>query len=350
MPPGVTVESGETVHIDTLAGMGATDPEVTPAQYFAPFGVALREILPDLWDFWETLDERERYGPHLLTGPVYVEGAEPGDTLEIEVLDLEMRVPYGVNFTGPTTGVMGTTYPGWREGDEPLDILEVIPDGAPGGVVPDVRQHLYRTGTWRGQEVAFFDDDVKIPLDLFMGVMGVAPADGAYVGLTPEEAMPESGVQGSIPPGPYGGNLDVKDLRVDSSLYLPVFQEGGQFFTGDAHGVQGDGEVSGTALESSIAGTFRFTVHKGVDIDGPWAEDDDHWIMMGIDWDLDRAMRFAVEETVDFLVETQGMTEAKAFSFASLAVDYHVAEVVDRTQVVTGKIPKRLFEQGGGKR
>jgi acetamidase/formamidase len=116
---------------------------------------------------------------------------------------------------------------------------------------------------------------------------------------------------------------------------------------GDSHSVQGDGEVSGTAIEHSLSGTFRFTVHKGRKIAGPWAEDADYWIMMGIDWDLDRAMKFATQQVVDFLVQQKGFTVPKAFSFASIAVDFHAAEVVDGTQVVTGKIPKRLLEGHG---
>jgi acetamidase/formamidase len=114
---------------------------------------------------------------------------------------------------------------------------------------------------------------------------------------------------------------------------------------GDAHSCQGDGEVSGTAVEHSLAGTFRITLVKNVETELPWAENDDYWIMMGIHWDLDRAMRIAVEKTVDFLVTTQGLTVPKAYSFASIAVNYHNAEVVDRTQVVTGYIPKSVFKR-----
>lgn len=343
-PPALTIGSGETVRIDTLSGSGATNPDVHPIEYFAQFGVSPDQILPDLLDFWKSVPDRERYGPHVVTGPVYVEGAEPGDVLEIEILDLDPRVPYGINSTGPTSGVMATTYPGFRDGDQPLDIPDEIPADAPAGVLPDVRQHLYWTGEHQGREVAFFDDDVLVPFEPFMGVMAVAPATGSYVGGTEDEVPPESGVQGSRPPGPFGGNLDVKDLTEGATLYLPVFQDGAQVFMGDPHGAQGDGEVSGTAIEQALSGTFRFTVHKDVALDGPWAEDADNWIMMGIDWDLDRAMRFAVEDTVEFLVREKGMTTAKAYSFASIAVDYHAAEVVDGTQVVTGKIPKAIFD------
>jgi acetamidase/formamidase len=281
----------------------------------------------------------------VLTGPLYIDGAEPGDTLEIEVLDLDTRVPFGINSTGPTSGVMGTGYPGWREGDVGLDIPATIPPDKPAGVWPDVRQHLYRTGKYRGKEVAFFSDDIKLPLQPFMGVMGVAPETGKFVGSTPTAPPPASGVQGSGPPGPFGGNMDTHDLTVGSTLYLPVFQQGAQFFVGDSHSLQGDGEVSGTAIEHSLSGTFKFTLHKKQTIAGPWAEDGDNWILMGIDHDLDRAMRFALIDVVDFLVKEKGFTVPKAYSFASISVDFHNAEVVDGTQVVTGKIPKKLFKQ-----
>ncbi len=342
--PGVTMGSGETVRVDTISGSGFTNPDITPTEYFAAFGVEPEEILADGVAFWESLPTRVNYGgPHVLTGPIYVEGAEPGDTIAIEILDLDTRVPYGVNSTGPTTGVMSTTYPGWREGDAPLDIVAEIPADAPGGVLPDVRQHLYRTGVHDGEEVVFVDDNIRVPLRPFLGIMAVAPPTGEFIGRTEGEGPPPSGVQISTPPGRFGGNLDVKDLTVGTTLYLPVYQDGAQVFLGDAHGVQGDGEVSGTAVEQSLSGTFRITVLDGVETAGPWAETEDHWITMGIHWDLDRAMRFSVGDTVDFLVREKGMTESKAYSLASIAVDYNAAEVVDGTQVVTGMIPKAVF-------
>jgi acetamidase/formamidase len=137
--------------------------------------------------------------------------------------------------------------------------------------------------------------------------------------------------------------MDVKDLTAGSTLYLPVFQPGALFYTGDPHSVQGDGEVSGTAIEHSLTGTFKFILHKGRTIPGPRAEDSSHYIIMGIDLDLDRAMRIAVQEVVKFLVEEKGLEPGYAYSLASIAVDFHVGEAVDQTQVVTGKIPKSIF-------
>jgi acetamidase/formamidase len=138
----------------------------------------------------------------------------------------------------------------------------------------------------------------------------------------------------------------VKDLKAGTRVYLPVFQTGALFYTGDPHGVQGDGEVSGTALEQSLTGVFRFVVHKGRTIRGPRAETDTHHMIMGIDVDLDRAMRHATFEVVQFLVDEKGLTPAQALSLASIGVDFRVGEVVDLTQVVVGYIPKSLFLTG----
>jgi acetamidase/formamidase len=182
-----------------------------------------------------------------------------------------------------------------------------------------------------------------VPLQPFMGVMGLAPATGVFVGSTPNAPPPATGVQSSTQPGPFGGNMDNKLLTIGATLYLPVFQHGGQFYTGDSHSAQGDGEVSGTAIEHSLSGLFRFILQKGKTIQWPRAEDDTYYIFMGIDQDLDRAMRIATLEVIKFLVEEKGLTDAEAFSLASIGVDFAVSEVVDGTQVVSGKVAKSLF-------
>jgi acetamidase/formamidase len=340
--PLLTVKSGDTVRIDTISQSGATNATADPVAYFGAFGVKPEEVLADVKDFWTSMPSRPRYGPHILTGPVYIEGAEPGDMLEVQILDLDARVPYGLNNTAPLGGVLGTGYPGFRAGDPGLDI-PAAPPGALAGIFPGVRQHLYRISKSKGRQVAFFSDRIRVPIVPFMGVMGVAPRDGEFVGSRPDDPPPPLGVQGSGPPGRFGGNMDLHDLTVGATLYLPVFQTGAQFFTGDPHSAQGDGEVSGTAIEHSLAGTFRFVVHKGKTIAWPRAEDATHYMLMGIDHDLNRAMRLATLEVVKFLTEEKGLTPAKAFSLASIAVDFHAAEVVDGTQLIVGKIAKDLF-------
>jgi acetamidase/formamidase len=354
--PVLVVQSGETVKIETLSHAGATQGATQagapgsegnhPVAYLAQFGVPPHQVLKDVVDFWLSGPGRPRTGRggHLLTGPVYVQGAEPGDTLEIQVLDLQTRVPYGINNAGQTSGVLGNNYAGnvgpFYSGSLDPSYPGRLPTTAP--VIPPFgpvgNRNLIWTAKVGGREVALFSDDITVPLGPFMGIMAVSPA-GPVVG-SPGVTVPL--VQSSTPPGVYGGNMDVKDLTVGARLFLPVFHPGALFYTGDPHSAQGDGEVSGTAIEHSLTGVFRFIVHKKT-IAGPRAETDTHYIMMGIDLDLDRAMRLAVQEVVTFLVEQKGMEPGYAYSLASIAVDFHVGEAVDQTQIVTGKIPKSIF-------
>lgn len=341
-PSVLDIESGDVVRVDVINQSGTTNATYDPVTYFGAFGVAPDEVLQDSIDFWNSLPTKVRYGPHILTGPIYIEGAEPGDTIELQILDVYQRVPFGLNNTSPTGGVLSTSYPGYREGDVPLDIPPV-PAGAPAGVFPDNRQHLYRTGNYKGLDVALFSEDILVPLRPFFGVMGVAPPTGQFIGNTVDSPPPSTGVQSSTQPYNFGGNIDSHLLRKGAKVYFPVFQPGAQVFFGDTHAVQGDGEVSGTALEHSLAGVFRFVLHKNTGQEWPWAENKDHYILMGFDWDLDRAMRNATIETIKFLTERMGLTEAKAFSLASLGIDFVNSEVVDRTQVVSVLIPKKYF-------
>jgi acetamidase/formamidase len=324
--PIVTVRSGQTVVIDTLSHQGTTQ-DADPVAFLTALGVKRDEILQDAIDFWNSRAGRPREGrgQHVLTGPIYVEGAEPGDTLEVQILDFTLRTPFGINSSGPASGVLAPSYPGTTATDKP-------PVGAP---------RLIRTGREGGRAVAFFTNDVIVPLRPFMGTMAVAPPRAA-IGQ-PGISVP--GVQSSRPPGAYGGNLDFKDLSAGSSLFLPVFHPGALFYVGDPHSAQGDGEVNGTAIEHSLTGTFRFVVHKGRTLVLPRAETPTHYVVMGIDIDLDRAMRIATEQAVEFLTQEKGISAADAYVLASIACDFHIAEAVDLTQVVVGKIPKTLFRK-----
>jgi acetamidase/formamidase len=323
-PPALTVKSGDTVTIDTLTHAGTTQQD-EPAEYFRGLGVRREEILQDVIDFWKTRPSRPREGRsgHVLTGPVYVDGAEPGDMLEIQIVDVSLRVQYGVNSTGAASGVLGTRYPGTRPGDTP----------------PPVGSRLIRTGTANGRPVAFVTPDVAVPLRPFMGIIAVAPP---YPRIG-QPGISVDGVQSSTPPGVFGGNLDYKDLTSGSTLFLPVFHTGARVYVGDPHSVQGDGEVNGTAVEQSLTGRFRFVVHKSRKLSMPRAELPEHWVVMGIDVDLNRAMRIAVQEAVDFLVAEKKLSPSEAYTLASIACDFHVAEAVDLTQVVVGRIPKAVF-------
>lgn len=314
-PPALTVPSGAVVRIDTLShqGLNTLSSGSDPVTFNAPFGVAESEILPDAIDVYYNLDYPVRAplgGGHVLTGPIYVEGAEPGDTLEVRILKVEARVPWGYN-TQSSGGAL------------------------PGYLSASTRKLVRISGN-----LAKFADGIEIPLKPFQGIMAVAPADDF---VSPIESAAAVGLVSSRPPGPFGGNMDLNDLGEGTSLYLPVFQPGGQFYTGDPHEVQGNGEVSGTALEQSNTVTIQFVVHKGGDLTGPRAETPTHYILMGIDVDHDEAMKKALKDALDFMVAEKGLSPADAMSFASLAVDLNIAESVDFTNLVMARIPKRFF-------
>jgi acetamidase/formamidase len=329
-PPVLTVQSGQTVRIDTLSHQGAMHDE-DPVTVFGALGVKPEEILQDVIDFWTTRASRPTgagRSAHILTGPIYIDGAEPGDMLEAQILELETRVPYGINSTSPTSGVLGPSYPGTLPWDPP----------------PQGTRRLIRTAKVDGREVALFAEHITVPLGPFMGIMAVAPP-APVPGPPLGGQVPGGRMQSSRPPGPFGGNLDVKDLTAGSTLYLPVFQPGARFYVGDPHAAQGDGEVDGTAIEQSLTGTFRFILHKGKTIPLPRAETKTHYVMMGIDMDLNRAMRMATQEVVNFLVADKGLAPGDAYALASIACDFHVAEAVDLTQLVVGKVPKHIFKE-----
>jgi len=326
--PVLTIQSGQTVRIDTISHHGSTQEE-DPVTFLGGFGIAPDEILQDVRDFWASRPGRPRdgrTGAHVLTGPIAITDAAPGDMLEVQILEVNTRVPYGFNSASARGGALGEDYPGARPGDTGADI-------------PAGPRTLIRTGISNGREVALLGDKLRIPVAPFMGIMAVAPRAPA-IG---QPGVTVAGVQSSRPPGPYGGNLDIKQLTAGATLYLPVFRTGALFYAGDPHAVQGDGEVSGTALELSATGVFRFVLHKGTGLSAPRAETPTHYLSVGIDVDLDRAMRNAVMAAVDFLVEEQGLEPGEAFTLASLAVDFAVAEAVNQTQVVTASIPKSLF-------
>ncbi len=322
----LTIRSGETVAIDTLSHQGAVQDE-DPVTFLGKLGVRPNEVLPDAIDFWKSRPGRPREGRagHILTGPIYVQDAAPGDTLEIQVLDLTLRTPFGMNSSGPASGVLAESYPGTRPTDPK-------PEGAP---------RVIRTRTENGRSIAELTPDLIVPVRPFMGIMAVAP-ERPRLG---QPGITVDGVQSTRPPGPFGGNLDYKDLGPGSTLFLPVFHPGARFYVGDPHSAQGDGEVNGTAIEHSLSGRFRFVLHKGKALAVPRAETATHYVLMGIDLDLDRAMRLATAEVIAFLTREKGLSAADAYTLASIACDFHVAEAVDLTQVVVGKIPKDVFRR-----
>src|ERR1700722_650264 len=305
-PPVLRIRSGQTVRIDTVAhsGMNTADDPVT---FFGRGGIPAEQVLQDVIDIHRKVVHPKGASAHVLTGPIYVEGAAPGDMLEVRIIALEHRVPYGVNNSNHGTGV--------------------LPDLLPGPSAKIIKFDLARN-------VALFSDEVEIPLHPFMGIMAVAPPR-------------DLGLVSSRPPARWGGNMDFNKLGVGATLYLPVFNNGALFFTGDSHAVQGDGEVDGTAIEASLTATLQFIVHKdaGTSMRWPRAEDDSYYYAMGLDLDLNKAMQEAAQETVAVMRERKGLSAAGAYALASVGVDFRVGEAVDAVQMVYGMIPKRLFKQ-----
>jgi acetamidase/formamidase len=304
--PVLRIASGTTVRIDAMSHQGLTTSD-DPVKFFAAGGIKPEEVLQDAIDIYRKVPRGKGVGAHVLTGPIYIEGAAPGDALEVRVIDLQFRVPYGVNFTGPGSGV--------------------LPD-----LVPTPTPRIIRTDLAR--RVALLPGGIELPLAPFLGTMGVAPP--------PDLLMVSSG-----PPGKWGGNLDLRQLGVGSTLHLPVFNNGALFYIGDPHGVQADGEVDGGALEQSLTATLQFILHKGAGkaMRGPRAEDAANFYTIGLDLDLNVAMKTAVREAVELLQEKAGLTAAEAYSVASLAIDFRVAEAVDSVQLIYGTVPKRFLKQ-----
>lgn len=304
LPPALTIRSGQIVQIETLSHQGLLT-ERDPVSFFGAYGIPPEQVLPDAVEIYSKMRRPKGASVHVLTGPVYIEGAEPGDMLEVRVLEIKFRVPYGVNNTGPGRGV--------------------LPDLLKGPAAKLIRLDLDRN-------VAIFSQDIEIPVNPFMGIMAVAPSRSL-------------GMISSTPPGAWGGNMDVKELCRGATLYLPVFNQGAQFFSGDGHAVQGDGEVDGGAVEISLAPTFQFILHKEKDFKSPMAETPDHFITMGMSVDLNEATRIAVAEAVNFLQSEKGLSAADAYALASISVDLAIAEAVDVVNLVSAKIPKRIFKR-----
>ena len=295
VPPVLRMAPGERVRVETMVAGGLARLRLV--------GVAETEIPASLKAVEQAVTERGP-GPHPMTGPIFVTGAEPGDTLEVRVLAIDFLHDFGVNAFSPGGGV--------------------LPDD-----FPYAKARLFR---WpAGATSVAFAPGVTVPLAPFFGSIGVAPP-------------PLSGRISSRPPGWHGGNLDNKDLVAGSTLYLPVHMPGGLLSMGDGHAAQGHGEVTGTALETSLRGTFEVRLHKGRRLRWPRAETPTHYIAMGLNEDLDEATRLAVRELVDFLVTEKKLSADDAYMLCSLAADLHVTQAVDATKGVHATLAKSLFK------
>ncbi|HVC54196.1 MAG TPA: acetamidase/formamidase family protein [Stellaceae bacterium] len=290
LAPVVRVASGDTVSIDCVSGGADILPE--RGSNF--------EVLPDLLAIHEKLEPR--LGAHILTGPVAVEGAEPGDVLQIDILNIDLRQNWGYTRIRPLVGTLPEDFP--------------------------IRK-TWHSGIDRQRGVATLPTGHEIELAPFFGVMGVAP-------------RPVYGACSSIQPREFGGNMDLKELTAGTTLYLPVFTPGALFSCGDGHGVQGDGEVCITALETALAGTFRLTVRKDLHFALPRAETPTHLITMAFNEDLDDAAKDALREMIKLIGERMGLEAADAYMFSSLAVDLRVTQLVDGNKGIHAMLPKHF--------
>ena len=306
----LTVKSGQTVKIDTGGGAGWRNPEMDPALWLKKNNIPTTVANPALKETLTVLEKTTRYADiktgHLLIGPINVEGAMPGDSLEVRILSVVPRIPYGTTGAGPGRSLRAS------DAMKPPAHITLL----------DLKRN-----------VGIFDSGIEVPLGPFMGVMAVQPpeADGPNVS--------------SSPPGRFAGNLDCRELVTGTTLYMPVFAPGARFFTGDSHAAQGDGEITGTAIETANTVTLKFILHKGKTLQMPRAETPTHYIAYGLDPDLENAMQQAVDETVGYIQELNGWTDtAKAYALSSMGVDFHVTQIVDHTKGIHSKIPKKLFK------
>ena len=339
-PALLTVPSGATVVFDTLSHEGLVEDQGRdPLKYFTSKGVPARMVLKDAIAITASPIAHDfiKDGPHIITGPVAVAGAEPGDVLKVEILAVTPRVPYGVITNRHGKGALPGEFPETpaAEADASADQPEKFHNVS---VFTPIRKN--RQGAWEGVMKNSRGEEVRFPTAPFMGVMGVAAASEAQVH--------------SVPPGVYGGNLDVKDLVAGTTVYLPVFVKGANFYTGDPHMAQGNGEVALTALEHSMRASFRLTLLKQGDgripsasgsLTKPFGETPHYWIAIGLNPDLDEAMKDAVREGIRFLSEVMGMDRAVAYAYMSAATDFNVSQVVDRTKGIHALIRKSDFSR-----
>ncbi|QBM77474.1 acetamidase [Sphingomonas sp. AAP5] len=294
--PVLTIESGDTVVVHTLLTNSPAGLEKA--------GVAPADVEPALRAVYAGVPASERGpGGHVLTGPIAITGAEPGDTLEIRILKIDLAIPYAYNAFRYGAGFLTDDFPYARMKIVPLDKKAMLGRFAPG---------------------------VDVPLRPFFGSMGVAPP-------------PSFGRYDSAPPTINGGNMDDKALVAGTTLFLPVHASGALFQVGDGHAAQGNGEVDITALETSLTGTLQFILHKGDKAPYPRAETPTHYIAMGFDDDLSNATRKALRNMIDFLVAAKGMTRDDAYMLISVAGDVEVTELVDRNKGVHVMLPKAVF-------
>jgi acetamidase/formamidase len=308
-PPVLTIKSGDIVKIDTSSSSAGVGIRGDIMKYYKD-----NDLPTDTPLARDSMEINEKTKPHpsgmrgaLLTGPVFIEGAEPGDSIEVRVLDVRFRAPYGVNTTGPGSG-------------HPLADL-----------VPRPWRHKYDLDLDRS--VALFKPaSIELPLAPFFGQMGVAPPASA------------GGFAASPPTPLHGGNFDLQELSRGGTLFLPVNVAGAYFYVGNGHALQGNGEITNPSLEVSLTGYFKFIVHKKQPLAIPHMETPTHYVFVGIHDSLDEAVRSATQQCVEFLEKKEGLDFYDAYALTSLTTDFTVARALLPAQMVYALVPKSIFK------
>ncbi|HEX4411855.1 MAG TPA: acetamidase/formamidase family protein [Xanthobacteraceae bacterium] len=286
--PVLTIESGDTVAITTLSG---NDEDLPPAN--AGF-----TVLPEHREVLAQVPKGE--GPHLMTGPIAIKGAEPGDALAVEIVDIAPLQDWGWNLIKPGWGALPDHFDKVRRMHVPID-----------------RERGVVTMPW----------GLKLKTAPFFGIIGVAPP-------------PDQGKQTSVIPRAFGGNIDNKHLGKGATLHLPVFNTGGLLSAGDGHALQGDGEVCVTAIETGLEATLRVTLTKHAQIKQPWAETPSHVITMAFDPDLDAAAQSALLQMIKLIEQRAGLSAEDAYTLCSIAADVHVTQLVNVHKGIHVLLPK----------
>ncbi len=295
--PALTIASGDIVEVTTMLTNTPTRLEGA--------GVPPNEVEQELRDIVAQVTGDQRGpGGHILTGPVFVEGADSGDVLEVKILSIDLKIPYGYN------GCSGFARDLCVRGDP-------------------TSTRIIRLDAKRN--VGVFAPGIEVPLRPFFGSMGVAPP-------------PARGRVSSAPPDIHAGNLDNKELVAGTTLYIPIHVKGALFEIGDGHAAQGDGEVDQTAIETSLRGRIRLTVRKDMKLEWPRGETPTHWITMGMDTSLTKSTRIAIDQMVKLLMEKKGLTQMAAYQLASVGADLRITQLVDGNVGVHMMVTKSLLE------
>ncbi len=287
LPAVLSIESGDTVTISTVSGGREVMPP-PPLEVPAALSAIHATSQPKL-------------PGHICTGPIAVKGAKPGQVLEVRIKDIRLNYDWGYNFSGPLTGA--------------------LPDDFP-------QRHLMHITLDRERMIGRLPWGSELSLRPFFGVMAVAPP-------------PSWGTLSTLPPRRNGGNLDNKELVAGSTLYLPIHVEEALFSVGDGHGVQGDGEVCVTAIETGLIGTFELSVRHDMRLEWPRAETLTHVMTMAFDPDLDTCVVLALRQMLDLIVAATGLKAQEAYALCSLAADVRVTQVVNGAKGIHVMLEKR---------